>query len=83
MIFLFIGGNSDGQELDVPEHMNAFRVADKIEQSFSIDTLPLGPRGSCLYTKRAYRYLWNETHYFAASDLGDEEALKRYLECCR
>ncbi len=88
MIFLFIGGNSDGQEIEVPAHMTAFRVADKIESSLSLESpLSKEPIKSSLYTKRTIRRwslsggFWATDDYFAAQDLSDEEATKRFVEC--
>jgi hypothetical protein len=85
MQYLFIGGNSDGEELMVDTGKTAWRVADKPVRSLSLDTLSNEPRGSCLYTKRVIvigRYEGRE-YYFASVDLTDEQANKRYLECTR
>ncbi len=84
MNYLFIGGNSDGEVLEVEDGKPAWRVADKTEQSLSLTGPSKEPRGSCLYTKRTYRRgSWTIVHYFAAADMSDEEALNRYMECQR
>lgn len=85
MAYLFIGGNSDGETLEVqPGHLTAWRVADKPVRSLALNGPSPEPRGLCLYTKRTYRRgSWTIVHYFAAADLSDEEALKRFIECIR
>jgi hypothetical protein len=81
MTFLFIGGNADGEVLEVTPGMTAWHVRDKIVPSLAVHEPSKEPRGSCLYTKRTYRRgSWTIVHYFAAADLSDEEALKRLIE---
>lgn len=89
MIYLFIGGNSDGEEIEVEDGKSAWRVADKTVRSLEISPLPMEPRGSCLYIKRTIRRwslsggFWATDYYFAAVNLSDEEAMKRFLECTK
>jgi hypothetical protein len=87
MIRLFIGGNADGDEIEVDPGATAWRVADKTLRLIPADpSLPPDrkPRGSCLYTKRTYRRgSWVIVHYFALDSMSDREAHKRFLELQR
>ncbi len=84
MTCLFIGGNVDGEVVEVDPKATMWRVSDKPERSFSLHGQAERIE-SCLYTKRAYRYGASSftEYYFAASDLDDEAAHKRYMECQR
>jgi len=85
MNYLFIGGNSDGQEIEVPEHMTVLRVSDKPKSSFSIHDHPFEQIGCSTYTKRmiVVFYIGGKRRecYFASQELSDAKAAKLYLEC--
>lgn len=91
MKYLFIGGNADGEEIEVSDGVTALRVADKPVHSLSLSND--GPSKECIgFTQYTMRQAmeWNAWgsfaqgfFYFADVALTDEQALTRYLECAR